>query len=268
VSGPLFERLETFLGALADRQAALIREAEVGFEGLREEFPDDPLPTGNALTGLRAQASQLRERVDEVWEQQIEALFSARAPTALDRARDRKEDAKRSMEDDWRRFEARVLADFYRALRPRMEASLAQPVACSRCSASLRPSGVRRTEAVTCRACGAVSQVMPQPAVAHYFGGAGHALAEEATLPLRLRIEADRTAADRARRSTGWAPEPLASLEAWEQAEQAYWDAYGRARAAATGDPVDAAFVESRMQAFRRAALETDPRWRRHRGRP
>ncbi len=266
MSDALFQRLETFLGKLAEKQAEMLREAEEGFAGLRAEFPEDPLPMGNALTGLQAQARQLRERVDEVWEQQIEKLFSAQAPAALDRAIDRKEDAKRALEEAWRRFEVRVQADFYRALHPRAVAALTQPVPCSRCGGVLRPQGVRRTEAVTCGSCGAVTQVMPHTAVAQYFGGAGHAFAEEAALPMRLQIDASRVAADRARRAASWAPEPIASLEAWEQAEQAYWDTYGRVRAEATGDPVDTAFVQSRMDAFRRYSLETDQRWRRHRG--
>jgi hypothetical protein len=183
VSDALMQRLETFLGKLAEKQAETFREAEAGFAGLREEFPEDPMPMGNALQGIRAQMFQLGQRVDEVWEQQIEKLFSAQAPAALDRAIDRKEDAKRELDGRWRTFEAKVQADFYRALHPRAVAALAQPVPCARCSAVLSPSGVRRTTAITCPACGAVAQVAPLGPVGQYFGGAGHAFAEEAACP-------------------------------------------------------------------------------------
>ncbi len=266
MSDALMQRLETFLGKLAEKQAETFREAEAGFAGLREEFPEDPMPMGNALQGIRAQMFQLGQRVDEVWEQQIEKLFSAQAPAALDRAIDRKEDAKRELDGRWRTFEAKVQADFYRALHPRAVAALAQPVPCARCSAVLSPSGVRRTTAITCPACGAVAQVAPLGPVGQYFGGAGHAFAEEAAMPQRLAIEARRVAVDRQRRAASWAPESMASLEEWERLEQGYWDTYGRVRASVTGDPVDAEFVKSRMDAFRKFSLETDQRWRKHRG--
>jgi len=266
MSAALFQRLEAFLGKLKEKQAEMLRDAELGFAGLREEFPEDPMPTGNAVTGLTAQMRQLVTRVDEVWDQQIEPLFSSQAPDALERASDRKEDGKRELDATWRRFEVKVQADFYQALHPRAVAAIAAPVPCARCGAVLSPHGVRRTEALTCGSCGAVSQVAPEPAVSRYFGGGGHAFAEEAALPLRLAVEAFRVAVDRERRAQRWTPEPLASMEEWERREQACWDTYARARAEATGEPVDHAFVKSRMDAFRKFGLETDQRWRTHRG--
>ncbi len=266
MSDALFQRLESFLGKMRDKQAELLREAEEGCAALIADFPDDPIPLGNALSGVKAQMMQLGERIDEVWGQQIEGLFESQAPASTDRARDRKDDARAELDEAWRRFEAKVMADFYRAMHPRAVAAMAVPVACPRCGAVLREGGARRTEALTCRGCGAVTQVAPEPAVAQYFGGGGHAFGEEAALPLRFAVERFRVAVDRERRARGWAPEPIESLDRWVAMEQAAWDRYAEVKASVTGDPVDAAFVKSRMDAFKKYGVEMDQRWRKAKG--
>lgn len=266
MSDALKQRLETFLSKLLEKQQETFREADAGFAGLREEFPEDPLPMGNALQGIRAQMLQLGNRVNEVWEAQIENLFSSQAPGLLDWAIDRKEDVRREIDERWRAFEAKTQADFYRSLHAQAVAGLAQPVPCARCGGVLSPHGVRKTTAIPCASCGAVAQVMPLSAVSQYFGGAGHAFAEEATMPLRVEIERFRVRADRERRARSWAAEPISSLEEWERREIAFWEEHGRVKASVTGDPVDQEFVKSRIDAFRRFSLETDQRWRKHRG--
>lgn len=266
MSDALAQRLETFLGKMRDKQAELLREAEEGCAALIVDFPEDPIPLSNALSGVKAQMMQLGDRIDEVWSAQIEGLFESQAPARTDAARDRKDDARRDLDETWRRFEAKVMADFYRAMRPRAVAALRTPVPCPRCGAVLREGSPRRTEAVTCRGCGAVTQVVPDPAVAQSFGGAGHALGEEAALPLRFAVERFRVEVDRDRRARGWAPESIESLDRWVALEQAAWDRYAQVKAEATGDPVDTAFVKSRMDAFKKYGVEMDQRWRKAKG--
>lgn len=269
MSDALMQRLEGFLGKIFERQREILAEAEAGCAGLRAEFPEDPQPLGNALGAIQAQMHQLAQRIDEAWEKQIEPLFEAQAPAALDRALDRKDDARSELDERWRAFEVRANADFYRALQPRVAPLLARPIPCARCGAVVRERGVVRTEAIPCPKCGAVAQVVPEAAVRMVLGGgAGHAFGEEAALPLRLEVERFRVRVDRERRARGWAPEPLDSLDRWEAMERAAWVKYAEVRAATGGEPVDRELVESRMAAFRKASLETDARWRKAKGYP
>lgn len=266
MSAALFQRLDTFVGKMKEKQAELLAEAQEGCAGLMEDFPEDPLPLGNALTGVGNQMSQLRDRIEEVWDNQIEKLFDEQAPSEADRARDLKDDAKRDLEEAWSRFQCKTMATFYRNLHPRAVAALREPVTCTRCGAVLRERGVRRTEAVTCQGCGTVTQVVPHTAVSQYFGGGGHAFGEEAALSLRFAVERFRVEVDRDRRAKGWAPESVESLDRWVAMEQAYWDRYAEVRAQAAGEPVDAEFVKSRMDAFKKYSVEMDQRWRKAKG--
>lgn len=266
MNAALFARLESFVGKMKEKQAELLKEAEEGCAGLIEEFPEDPLPLGNALTGVGNQMSQLRDRVEEVWSTQIEKLFEQQAPAEVDRARDRKDDARMELDETWNRFRVQTTASFYRALHARAVAALREPVTCARCGAVLRDRGLRRTEAITCAACGAVSQVVPHTAVSQYFGGGGHAFGEEAALPLRFEVERYRVAVDRDRRARSWAPESVESLDRWVALEQACWDRYAEVRAQASGEPPDREFVKSRMDAFKKYSVEMDQRWRKAKG--
>lgn len=266
MSAALFQRLETFIGKMVEKQAELLKEAEEGCAGLIQDFPEDPLPLGNALTGVGNQMSQLRDRVEEVWDTQIEKLFEEQAPKETDRARDRKDDAKRDMEEAWQRFQVRTMANFYRALHPRAVEALRKPVLCAKCGAVVRETGLRRTEAIPCPACGAMAQIVPEPSVSQYFGGGGHAFGEEAALALRFAVERFRVDVDRDRRAKSWAPESVESMDRWVAMEQAYWDRYAEVRAQAAGEPVDRDFVKSRMDAFKKYGVEMDQRWRKAKG--
>lgn len=263
MSDDLTARLAGFLAKIQGRADEILAEALEGCRGLMEEFPEDPVPLGNALQAIKVQIQQLRQRIDEAWDGQIGPMFAARGSGAEDRARDHVEAVKIALDERFRRFEVERSAELYRALVPRARKLLEQPIRCPRCGGIVRESGVRVTTAATCPTCGAAVQCVPEPAVRMVFGGgAGHAWGEEAALPLRLEIEKFRREVDRKRAASGWAREGLASLERWEAMERAAWERYAEVRGAASGEPPDRELVESRMAAFRRYNLETEPEWR------
>jgi len=72
----LAARFDGFLAKLFGRQAELMDEAEQGMKALTAEYPDDFMPLSNAATGIDHRMRQLRERIQEAWDQQIDQQFS------------------------------------------------------------------------------------------------------------------------------------------------------------------------------------------------
>lgn len=259
----LMERWNAFLSKIESRLGEIMAEAEQGLTQIWAQHPDDPMPMGNAMSGLDHRVRQLRDKIQETWDQQVEDKFSAAA--FLDAGLDRKRDFEQSFDETWTMFKARAQTAFYRNLWPRAQQAMQKPVACTRCGAPIEPSVRHQAVSMTCPHCHTVNQILPDKAVSTYFM-AGHAFGEEASLPLRFEIERFRIAVDRQRRAASWAPEPVESLDRWEQMERAYWQRYAEVKAQLTGERPDQAFVESRMEFFRKASLETDQRWRKAKG--
>lgn len=262
----LVERFRGFLAKIHDRLGEICAEAEVGVKAIAAQHPDDPLPVGNAMTGLDHRVRQLRDKIQETWDSQIEAKFSA-DPAIHDLGLDMKQDAEIALDERWGLAKARWLGDIARGGYARAAAAMQQPVPCTGCGAPLALAARSEVVAVTCEHCKVVNQVAPSPAVMSYFGTGAQHLAEEAALPLRHAVERQRVMADRWRRARNWAPEPIESLEEWERLEVAYWRRLVEERARVTGAPVDTKLVESRMAWFYKYSLETHQVWVRAKGR-
>jgi hypothetical protein len=263
----LWERWRGFLAKIDERKGEIVAEAGEGLAELMGAYPEDPMPLGNALTGLRFRFEELKKKVDDTWEQQVEPKFSEQSGGGfLDAGLDAKQDFLLGIDDAWGAFEARMQAEFYRRLRPRAEALLGKPVECMYCRAALDLPAPHESISLTCPYCHAVNQILPETAVAIYFSGAPHAFAAEAALPLRHAIERFRVEADRARRAAGWAAEPVASLDRWEAMERAYWERYAQVAGEVAGRPPDTELVASRMEMFRKYTLMTNQLWRKAKG--
>jgi len=264
----LWGRFAGFLAKIDERQKEIYAEAADGVREIIDAYPEDPMPLGNALQGLRFRLAELRTKVEDTWSKQIEDKFRAADTGGFwDRGLDHKTDFLQSLEEAWNVFEVKMNGEFYRKLKPRAEALMQKEVPCVGCGGSL-PMPVRHVSvSVKCPFCNAVNQVLPEGAIAMFYVGGPLALAQEAALSLRHAVERFRIQAYRARRSpNGWRNEPIESFDRWEAMERAYWQTYIDTAAAASGLPADQALLDSRMQSFRDQELMRDQRWRKAKG--
>jgi len=265
MSQALWDRWEGFLSKIVERQREILAEAEEGIGALIAAHPEDPVPLGNALSGLRFRMEELYKKLDDTWEGQVSAKFAEVSNAFEERGRDRGEDVKQTLTAEYEALAVRLSADFYRNLAPRAAAAREKPAPCMMCGAPLPLPTRSEAVSITCPYCSAVNQVMPDRAASLYLG-AGHALAEEAALPLRHAVQRFRVEAHRRRRASNWSPEPVDSLDHWVQLERAYWEKYAAVKAQVLGVAPDRDLIESRMRQFMEYTVMQDQSWRRAKG--
>jgi hypothetical protein len=263
----VWDRWRSFLSKIDERKSEILAEAEEGLGELMSAYPEDPMPLGNALQGLRFRFEDLKKRVEDTWEQAVEPKFDeAGGGGFLDAGHDSKQDFLLGIDEAWAAFQARINSVFYKRLRPRAEALLGKPVECMYCRAALDIPVPHESVSLPCPFCHAVNQILPETAVAIYFSGAPDAAAAEAALPMRYAIERFRIEVDRKRRASNWGNESVESLDKWEAMERAYWEKYATVKGEAAGLPPDAELVASRMEFFRKYSLMTNQIWRKAKG--
>lgn len=265
----LMQRWQAFLAKIDGRLDELIAEATQGVEALAAQYPTDTMPLGNAMSGLDNRIQQLRDKIDETWDSKVDEQFTDAddGDGFLDKGLDAKRDFEIAFDEKWTLWKCRAVADYHRKMLPLVQEALAKPVFCTNCGAPLGAGNAVQTVAITCKSCDAVVQVTPEAVVQIYYGGgAGHAFGEERSAPIRFQIERFREEVDRWRRAREWAPEPIESMDKWEQLELSYWQTYAQAKAELLGQPVDQELVDSRMRDFRKWNLENDQRWRKAKG--
>jgi len=265
MSDALWQRWEAFLAKIAERQGEILAEAEEGIREIINSFPEDAMPLGNALQGMRFRIEELKQKVDDTWEQQVAPKFDEVGAAFAEKGRDRKQDFVAELAAKWDLFGAQMEALFYQNLQPRAAEGEKKLVHCGGCGAPLKLPSRKDAVSHKCAACGALNQVLAETAVALYQG-AGHARAQLESLPLRHEIERFRIQVDRQRRANSWAPEPVESLDRWLEMERAYWEKYAQVKAATLGTPVDQELVRSRVDQFMEFTLKRDQRWRKAKG--
>lgn len=261
----LWQRFDGFLGKIEERLKEVMAEAENGLGVLFAQHPTDPMPIGNAMSGLDHRVKELVRKIGETWDAQIGPKFEAMSdPRFHDAGLDRKRDFELHLEEKWDAFKAQAMSAYYRAMWPLVQAAMAKPVPCNRCGAELALPVRHESISHTCAHCGSVNQVLVDPAVSYWFGGgAAHVFAEEAALPLRYAVERHRIAVDRDRRARSWGPETIEQLREWDRLENAYWTRYAEVKAQVLGKPIDRELIDSRMSQFRKYSLETNQVWKR-----
>ncbi|MAQ16351.1 MAG: hypothetical protein CMN30_16370 [Sandaracinus sp.] len=257
----LVERWRSFLDKIAERQEEIIAEATAGCAQLAAQHPVDSLPLSNALSGLDHRIRQLDDRIEETWEQQVEDKFSSHGSEFFDVGIDMRKDAEMALEHRWQTAKAKIVADHARSLYQLALAKFDEQPMCERCGAPIQPASRTISETIACGACGAQNSYQPAMEIQMYRGAGAHALAEEASLGLRQELERWREEVDRWRRARDWAPEPLESLEQWRAKELACWQRYAEEKAKLLGEPVDQAYVDSRMQYFDKYQLHMNQIW-------
>jgi hypothetical protein len=265
MSQDLWQRWDDFLAKIAERQREILVEAEPAVRDIIYRFPDDPLPLGNAIEGLRHRTEQLKTKVNDAWGQQVESKFEEIAQEFANRGRDRKDDFLLDLAERWELFSAQMMCTFYRNVRNRAEAGARRAVMCGHCGATLDLPTREHAVSHACTACGSVNQVMADRAVSQRRG-IGRATAELECIPLRYAIHRFRKQVHRQRRATSWAPEPIESMDRWLEMERAYWEKLVSVAASALGESPDTALVKSRVDHFIELELKTDQRWRRAKG--
>lgn len=280
-------RWRTFLGKVMGRLRDVLAEAEAGCREMVTSSPADPMPLNNVLGALGARKKNLDKKIRDTWSNtvsdsladeevdhdEIEGATELKGK-ALDQADLEMKQVLDWMEDTWEHFSARWAAESVRAMWPVAEQAMKKPVACTQCGAAIQPRVRHQSDSVTCAACRAVNQVIPEAVVGMYFMSAPHALAQEATFQkrqaitsYRRQVEAWRAA--EAARTGEWPDEGAPSLQKWEAMERDYWVSYTavKARFEAMTPEDQQKFVESRMRPFIED-LERNPVWRRAHGLP
>lgn len=261
MSQELINRWTGFLGKVSERLDAIIVEAGAGVLAIGRAHREDSLPLGNALTGLDHRVRQLDARIDQVWEDKVEAQFSAVGGKVHDTGIDMHADAKMSQRHRWEVAKAGWLSTLAEEAEPLARAAEQEPVACNKCAAVLSLETRRRSVSHPCPSCGTVNQVVPPPLVRAYYGGGIHSLAEAASLPHRHSVERFRVEVDRWSRARSWAPEPLESMERWRDLERTVHQTYADTQARLSGASVDTKHIESRMIAFMKYGLDMNQAW-------
>ncbi len=261
----LVDRWDAFLAKIHERLVEIMTESEQGLRGLMEENPTDWYAYSAAFTALDHRVRQLRERMEETWEKQVEEKFSAQGSSFFDVGIDRRVDMNMRIDAEWSVWKAKQAGDFYRNLAPVAQAAAAKPVHCTQCASPLQIPDRTISVSINCPACGTINQVSPPMEVTAHNGAAA-AYADEETVPLRNAIERFRQDVDRWRRANNWAHEGIANMEKWYAMELDFWTRHAQALARHAGKPVDQALIDARMNQFLKYSLEMDQIWVRAKG--
>src|SRR5687768_8924844 len=100
----LVARFDGFLAKIEERLREIMTEAEQGVLALITQHPTDIMPLGNALSGLDHRVRELREKIQETWDQQIESKYralNASGDAFLDHGLDQKQDAEQRFDELW-----------------------------------------------------------------------------------------------------------------------------------------------------------------------
>lgn len=280
-------RWRTFMGKVMTRLRDVLAEAETGCREMIHHNPADPIPLNNVLGALRARKINLDKKLYDTWSKEVSNPLAddeverddipggtELKGRALDLADVEMKQALAWMDDTWERFRVKWQAEAVRAMWPLVEQAMKKPVACTQCGGGLQPAARHQSESVTCPACRAVNQVMPEPVVGMYFSSSPHALAEEAAFQKRQAItnyrrQVEAWRASEASRTGDWPDEGVQSLKQWEAMERDYWGAYTamKARCEPMSPEEQQKFIESRMRPFVED-LERNPVWRNAHGMP
>lgn len=272
---PLMQRFSGFIEKIFGRLAEIQAESAQGLAGLREAAPTDIQQFGTAMSGLDHRVSQLEDKLESMWDDQVETQFEqaeeAGARGLHDAGLDLKSWARIEIAARWAQFKATQHADFHRALEPQARADMQRVVPCSQCGSPLSSPDPLAMQSISCTACRAVNQVAPT-AVLTAWAAAPVAYADEQVVSMRFDIErfrreVDITQRDKRMKRDDYSGEGLASLQRWEQMERAFWTRQAELVAHFSGKPVDHALVQARMKQFYMYTLEMEQDWVRAHGR-
>jgi hypothetical protein len=272
---PLMQRFSGFVEKIFGRLTEIQAESSQGLIAMRQAAPTDYQQFATAMSGLDHRVSQLEDKLESMWDGEVEPKFEEAeeggARGLHDAGLDLKSWARIEIAARWAQWKAKENADFHRALEPHARADMQRVVTCSQCASPLSNPDPLTMQSIQCASCRAVNQVAPT-AVINAWAGAPTAYADEQTVSMRFDIERFRREVDIAQRDKrmkrdDYSGEGLASLQRWEQMERAYWTRHAELVAHWSGRPVDHALVQARMKQFYMYTLEMEQDWVRAHGR-
>ena len=219
------QQWQGYLQQVSDQVTQITQEAGAGCQQLLQTHPDDPMPMVNALQALGIKVNELKMQVENGWTQQTERIVGMGGDSreVRDAGQQATEQLTRWIDEAWGHTEANWKNAAIKAMWPRVEQLMAQPVACNQCGAPITPRLRHMADSVQCSKCGAVNQTVPAPEVRTFYSMGPDIWAHATTVDQRL-------AADRQRRlAQGQAG--AEGLLQWEKMERDYWTAFNAAKA-------------------------------------
>ena len=183
------ERWSAFVTKVTQRLTEIMAEADAGFAAMLADPGLDTIAFGNAMSALDARKKDLDQKLSSTFSDQVvESLVMD--PSATSHARQTLTRAMVWMEETWERYRTEKNMALIRVLWSRLEPVWSRAVVCVRCGSELTRTVFHKAESVTCRRCGTVNSVTPDPAVYAYFAAAPHLFAEATALEHRFAVEA------------------------------------------------------------------------------
>jgi hypothetical protein len=228
MSHAVVQRWDAFLAQVKERFLAIMREAQEGCPQLFEQAGYDPVPMGNAWAAIDRRASDLEAKIDETWENQVDAAFeNAGAPPHVIAQERRKGETLRDFIGlERERNRIAIHANAGRALFQKAISELGRPFTCSQCGAPLEVPFTFRALNLSCSHCNAVNGFEPGMRM-RYGEILIHPLCEEAAWHEYVAMRH----ADNVARRTRSDEMTIDVLKHQERAQIAFWRAYLGARA-------------------------------------
>jgi transcription elongation factor Elf1 len=181
------DRWVGFLDKLEGRFSELLSQSAVALPQMIDLAGFDPLPFGNALTGVITQSRDIVFRIETTWQEQVEPAFEQamgdNGTAVIETERQRGVDRRIAMEKKLRKTEVAIQAEGARRMLAEAKTVLASRFACSRCQAPLPVrSQFFRAYHVACQYCQSVNTFEPGMIARNVEHFCAHALAEEAAL--------------------------------------------------------------------------------------
>lgn len=237
MSQEIMARWQGFVTKVTGRLTEIMNESNAGFEGLLTDPQLDPITFVNAMNAIDIRYKDLYGKLGETYSQQIVTPLLGRVGEAEALLRQ----SEVWMEDTFSAFRTSWNLRLVQSLWARVQPLMQKPVACTRCGATIENRTVyHRADSVTCKHCGSVNSITPDPLVYTYYAMAPDMVAEQSVITKWLACERSiRRGASKSDRVGMW---------------HAYWTEYVTTRATMIpmSDDEKKAYVESRVDQIRR----------------
>lgn len=256
-------RWDGFLAQVRERFLGIMQEAQAGCPMLLEQADFDPIPMSNAWGAIEMRAKQLESKIEDTWNDQVEATFESAGapPEAIAWERGKGDQLRDFMEIERERNRIAIFADAGRKFFQRATSETGKTFGCVRCGAPIEVPFTFRALNITCPHCTTVNGF--EPGTRMRMGEMCiHPLCEEAAWNQWVAMHQAETAWRRSRGAT------IEILKAWERAQIAFWHTYFSTRVRLMPDTAAAfdADLRSRLRHFY-DSMEREGAWIRA-GRP
>ncbi|CAN5374588.1 hypothetical protein BH09MYX1_BH09MYX1_03670 [soil metagenome] len=253
--------LDQFYGHIRQAQdyvKQLLTHSDAGCQQMIAQNPTDAIPLSNALGAIEHQVKDVGRKTDDYWSQCYDAICErGSGEPAYSYGKRANRGFQTWIDHTWQRFDNHQRYVHTAAMWPLVQEALKKAASCPQCGAPIQRQHPERAESLTCNACRAVNQVLPEAAVAIYYASIPHVFAERESMDKRFaedllkdEWEAHRDAEYAARQERP--DETIDYLRKREALQKDYWETYAAAKTKYEGGtPEDAkSLVDARMKFF------------------